>query len=107
LGTVIGGAGGVVGAADIDDVGPDGGVGHGQKVVCLAGGCIDDLAAVGDVVVHIGGVDRVGHQDGVLLAEQAQDVGQVALGAVADKDLVRLQPDAPAGVVALHRLAQE
>src|SRR5699024_8701815 len=104
---VIGRAGGVVGAADVDDIGLDGGVGHGQEAIGLAGGGIDDLAAVGDVVVHIGGIDGVGHQDGVILAEQAQDVGQVALGAVADEDLVRLQLDAVPGVIALHSLAEE
>ena len=107
LGAVVGGAGGIVGAANVDDIGVHRGVGHGQEVILPAGGGIDHLAAVGDVVIHIGGVDGVGHQDGVVRIEQAQDVGQVALGAVADKDLAGLQLDAPARIIALDGLAQE
>ena len=54
----VGSAGGVVGAADVDDVSLHAVVGHPEEAVLLTGAAIDDLAAIGDVVVHIGGVDE-------------------------------------------------
>ena len=65
------------------------------------------FAAVGDVVIHIGGVHRVRHQHGVVHIEQAQHVGQVALGTVGDEDLILSDLGAAAGVVALNGLLQE
>ncbi len=103
----VGGAGGVVGAADIDDVSLHAVVGHPEEAVLLTGAAVDDLAAIGHVVVHIGGVDGVRHQDGVVHVEQAQHIGQVALGTVGDEDLVLSQLGAAACVVALNGLLQE
>ena len=103
----VGGTGGVVGAADIDDVCLHILVRHPQETVFLTGTAVDDLAAVGDVVIHIGGVHRVRHQHGVVHIEQAQHVGQVALGTVGDEDLILSDLGAAAGVVALDGLLQE
>ena len=103
----VGSAGGVVGAADVDDVSLHAVIGHPQEAVLLTGAAVDDLAAVGDIVVHIGGVHGVRNQNGVIHIKQAQHVGQVALGTVGDKDLVLSQLGAAACVVALNGLLQE
>src|SRR5699024_10157563 len=99
LGGGVGSAGGVVGAAQVDDVRIGGVVGHGQEVVLGVGGHVADGAACHDVVVHIDRVDRVGNEDGVVHVRQVQQIAQVALGAVGDKDLAQLQLDAAAGVI--------
>ena len=96
----VSGAGGVVGAANIDDICLHILIGHPQETVLLAGAAVDDPAAVGHVVVHVGGVDGVRNQNGVVHIEQAQHVGQVALGTVGDEDLILVQPGAAAGIVA-------
>jgi len=103
----VGGTGGVVGAADVDDVSLHAVIGHPQEAVLLAGAAVNDLAAVGHVVVHIGGVNGVRHQNGVVHIKQAQHIGQVALGTIGDKDLVLSQLGAAACVVALNGLLQE
>ena len=103
----VGSAGGIVGATDVDDVSLHAVVGHPEEAVLLTGAAIDDLAAIGDVVVHIGGVDGVRHEDGVVHVEQAQHIGKVALCTVGDEDLVLVQLGAAACVVALNGLLEE
>ena len=103
----VGCAGGVVGAADVDDVCLHAVVRHPKEAVLLIGAAVDDLAAVGHVVVHIGGVDGVRNQNGVVHVKQAQHVGQVALGTVGDEDLVLVQLGIAACVVTLNGLFQE
>ena len=103
----IGRAGGVVGAADVDDVSLHAVVGHPEEAVLLTGAAVDDLAAVGNIVVHIGGVDGVRNEDGVVHVKEAQQIGEVALCAVGDEDLIFRQLGAAACVVALNGLLEE
>ena len=100
-------AGGVGRAADINDIRLLALVGHGQETVFLPGLGVDHPAAVRNVVIHIGGVDGVRHQDGIVLAEQAQNIGQVALGAVADEDLIAGNLYTPLGVIVPDGVLQE
>ena len=63
---VVGGAGGVVGGAQVDDVRLYALVGQGQKAVLLVGVHVGDVPAGDDVGIHIHRVHRVGHQHGVV-----------------------------------------
>ena len=103
----VGSAGGVVGAADIDDICLHALVRHAKEAIFLPGAAVNNLAAIGDVIVHIGGVHGIRHQHGVIHIEQPQQVCKVALGAVRDKDLVLGDLGAAAGVVALNGLLEE
>ena len=103
----VGGAGGVVGAAQVDDVALDVLAGHGQELVLRRGGHVADGAPRHHVVVHIHRVHRVGHQHGVVHIKQVQQVAQIALGAVRHKNFRDVQLYAVFGVVALNGLPQK
>ena len=107
LGGGVGCTGGVVGAAQIDDVGIHRILRHGQEVIFGGGRHILDGASGHDIVIHIDRVNRVGHQNGIVHGKQVQQVAQVALGAVGDEDFLQLEVDAPAGIVFLDGLTQE
>ena len=83
------------------------GVRHGQEVIFGVGGQIQNFAPCHHVIVHIHGVDGVGNQHGIVLAEQVQQVAQVAFGAVRNKNFRQIQRHAVVGVVIADRLAQE
>ena len=80
---------------------------HGQEVVPGGGGQVQDFTTSHHIIVHVDRVDGVGHEDGVILAEQVQQVAQVALGAVRDEDLGHIQRYTALGVVLPDGLAQE
>ena len=113
-----GGAGGVVGEAEVEQVDLAFGRG-GDEAVGLVALEVDEagVAAVGggasaaghDVGVHVDRIDGVGHADGEAAGgEEFLEVAGVALGAVADEDLVRLDVGAAGLEVGLgDGLAQE
>ncbi len=103
----VGGTGGVIGAADIDDVSLHILIRHSQEAVLLTGAAVDDLAAIGHVIVHVGGINGVRHQHGVVHIEQAQYVGQIALCTIRDENFILCQLGAAACVVALNGLLKE
>jgi hypothetical protein len=92
------GSGGIVGGTEVGDV--DFALGGLGGEVCLGGGAdVDEalvlsaLAGFAGVTGHYVGVDvdrvcRIGDGDGVVLAEDVEDVGGVALGAVGDEDFI-------------------
>ena len=112
-------AGGVVGEAEVDDVhlltrGNRG------KAVLLHTGHVDQLVPSAQLLlvvtgpaghgvgIHIDRVHRVAHRHHVVQTEDVANVAAVALGAVGDKDLLRLDVHAPGGVVVLgNGLPQE
>ena len=82
-------------------------VGHRQEVVLRCGGQVQNLAAGHDVVVHVDWVDRVGNENRVVLAEQIQQVAQIAFGTVRNEDFRHIQRNAVTGVIVLDGAAQE
>ena len=65
-------------------------VGHREKMILCVAGNIGDCIAAHDVGVHIDRIDRVGDQDDIAASEQVCDISRIALGAVGDKDGVRV-----------------
>ena len=100
-------AGGVIGGADIDDIGADRIVRHRQEAVFHRRIGVDHLPAGHDVGVDIDRVDGVGDEDGVVLIEKVEDVADVRFRAVAHKDLVHLEGDAFLLIIPGNRLPQE
>ena len=112
------GTGGVVGVAEVNEVGTAAGqIGH--EAVFSRGGQVSDAtpAAVGTgftgtarhhVGINVDGVDGVSHGDGGGGVEQLADVGSVALGTVAHKHFVGREVHAQRGeVMADDGLTQE
>ena len=104
---VVNRAGGVVGRADVDQIGLYILVRQRQKAVFGIRVAIDDLPARHDVDVHIGGIDRIGDEHGIVLSEQIEQIAQVALCAVADEDFINRKCHAVLGVIAGDGLTQE
>ena len=104
-------SGRVIWIAKVDDV--DAAAGQARDEVVLGrAGDIDDIAptvvdqcartSAHDVRVDIDRIDRIGDADTVVVPEDVTDVAAIALGAIADKDLARLDRDAPAGIVVFY-----
>ena len=104
---VVSGAGRVVRRADIDNVALNGLVRQRQEAVCLV--CIReyDLAAGHYVGINVNRVDRIRNQNGVVGAEDVEDVAEVALCAVRDEDLIGGELYAVGLVVADQCLVQK
>ena len=92
-----GGAGGVVGEAEVHDVGREVARGGHEAVrgvavkidePRVAPACVRARAAGHHVRVHVHGIDGIGHRDDDVLPEELLDVAAVALRAVRDEDLV-------------------
>ena len=70
LGVAVNRTGRVIGRAKIDKIRFDRRVGQRQKSVVRVGVHIKDLSSVHNVGVHIHRVNRIRHQNGIILAEQ-------------------------------------
>ena len=83
------------------------GVRQRQEAVCLV--CVSeyDLAARHNVGINVNRVNRVRNQNGVVSAENVEDVAEVALCTVRDEDLIGGELYAVGLVVADQRLVQE
>ena len=102
----IDGAGGIVGGAEVDDVGGVPRRRGREELILLGGGDEGDRAAAHQIAVDVDGIDGVGDEDGIV----AQDIGQIAeiaFGAVPDVDLVGREADAPAAIGIGDRFADK
>ena len=112
-----GAAGGVVGGADVDEVGHPPLRQAGEEAVLRRAGQVDQIGPLLPVVVprpaghgvgvHIHRVHRVAHRHHVVHREDVPDVAAVALGAVGHKDLFVRDLDAPGQIGVPDGEAQE
>ena len=80
---------------------------HGQEIVLRVGGHIQNFAARHHVVIHIDGIDRIGHQHGVIHVKEIQQIAQIALGAIRNKDFAQIQRNTMGCVILADGLPQE
>lgn len=100
-------AGWVVRRAQVDDVRFYGFVRKGQKTVFSRRVHVDNLPARHGVRIYIYGVDRVGHQYGIVRVKQIQDVADVALRAVTHENLTLLKLNVVQHIVSFELCTQE
>ena len=104
---VIDGAGRIVRAAEVNDVGPVLWCRERQEAVLFGRHRVDDLPAGHHVGVDVDRIDRIGNEHGVVLIEEIQDVAEIGLCAVRDEDLVEGELYAELLIIRLDRGLQE
>ena len=80
---------------------------QGKETVVLGRADIDDLTTGHQVGVDIDRIDRVGNEYDVIGRKQVENVAQIALCTVRDKDFVSLKLDVTIPVILLYRLFEE
>ena len=80
---------------------------QGAESVFRSSVCVDDLSAAHDIGVHINRVNRICHQNNVVLGEDIPHIACIALGAIVDHDLIRIHRHAEPLVIAGNCLSQE
>ena len=104
---------GVVGQTKVDDVGPFGRKGGNEAVFRRAGQIDDARPAPGlfverpgsarhDIGIHINGVDGISHGNDAFPTEKLLKIPQIALCAVTDEDVRRIDLHATGGEIALR-----
>ena len=104
---VIDGAGRVVRAAEVNDVGPILRCRERQEAVLFGRHRVDDLPTGHHVGVDVDRIDRIGDKHRVVFIEEIQDVAEIRLCAIRDEDLVEGELDAELLIIRLDRSLQE
>ena len=78
-----------------------------EETIAFVGISIDYAAATHQVGIHIYGINRIGNENNVILGEKIQNVADVALGAIADKDFTGAYVDAAIGVIGSDLFGEE